>query len=379
MRAATRVSKVCDTCGSSLNLETPSGFCPACLLQTALEIDTTNSEEVAAAGAQIEDYEIIIEVARGGKGIVYRAQQLSPPRVVALKMMLPSLLDLPGAVARFRAEAEAVASLDHEGILPIYAVGEKDGVPFYSMKFAEGGNLAARIGGYRKSPRESALLLAGLARAVDHAHQHGILHRDLKPGNVLFDANGKGFVSDFGLAKWLARGGYLTQSLAILGTPFYMAPEQAAGAKLTPAADIYSLGAIFFHLLTGQPPFHGDNAVEILRKAAEQTPPMPRSIDPRIPRDLQTICLKCLEKGPSQRYASASALADDLERYLAGRVITARRASPGGQLLRWTRRNPVIAGLALASVCLFALLLLLTRRSWAHSEGAAHRGCFAFR
>src|SRR6266576_1690159 len=244
-----RVSKkICEICGSSLDLEAPSGFCPACLLGTVLEIDITDPSEISAAGTRIEDYEIINEVARGGMGVVYRARQNHPNRVVALKMILPSHLSSPDSVARFRTEAEAAASLDHECILPIYAVGEQDGVPFYSMKFAEGGNLAARRGDFRSAPRKSAALVAILARAVGHAHEHGILHRDLKPGNVLFDGTGKPFVSDFGLAKWLEREGDLTQTLAILGTPYYMAPEQATDSRgVTASADVYSLGAILYH------------------------------------------------------------------------------------------------------------------------------------
>ena len=241
-------AKICDTCGSSLDLEAPSGFCPACLLSTALD---GSEEEANAAGASIADYEILSEIARGGMGIVYRARQRIPARVVALKMILPAHISSAGAIARFRAEAEAAASLDHPGILPVYAVGEKDGAPFYSMKFAEGGSLAARLAAFRDKPRESANLIAKLARATAHAHERGILHRDLKPGNVLFDGTDKPFVSDFGLAKWLERECDLTQTLAILGTPHYMAPEQTADPhSITPAADIYSLGAILFHLLT---------------------------------------------------------------------------------------------------------------------------------
>jgi serine/threonine protein kinase len=355
-------TKVCDTCGAALDLEAPSGFCPACLLGTALEIDTTDPSEISAAGTSIEDYKIINEVARGGMGIVYRARQRVPTRIVALKMILPDQIGSSTAVARFRAEAEAAASLDHENILPIYAVGENDGVPFYSMKFAEGGNLSARIESFQRSPRDGATLIAALARAVEHAHAHGILHRDLKPGNVLFDAAGKPFVSDFGLAKWLEGDADLTQTFAILGTPFYMAPEQASGARrLTPAADIYSLGAILFHLLTRRVPFRGDNAIDVLRTAAERPVPRLRTLNRKVPPDLETICLKCLEKNPAVRYSSAGALADDLDRFLARRPILARRASPVTHAARWTRRNPWIAVLSAASLTLLAILFLLLR------------------
>jgi serine/threonine protein kinase/tetratricopeptide (TPR) repeat protein len=357
----TRVSaKVCETCGSTLDIEAPSGFCPACLLTTALEDYDSGPDKLRPGGTRVDDYEIISEVARGGMGIVYRARQRAPARVVALKMILPSQMGSSGAIARFRAEAEAVASLDHETILPVYAVGEKDGAPFYSMKFAEGGNLSARIPDLQRSPREAAALIATLARAVAYAHEHGIVHRDLKPGNVLFDGAGKPFVSDFGLAKWLERDGDLTQTLAIVGTPFYMAPEQAAGENsLTGAADIYSLGAMLFHLVSGAPPFQGENAMEVLRKAAEQPVPRLRRLNRRIPADLETICLKCLEKNPAARYASASDVAGDLERFLASRPIRARRAGPAKHFLRWTKRNPVIAGLAAATICLAGLLVLV--------------------
>jgi serine/threonine protein kinase/Tfp pilus assembly protein PilF len=360
-------SKVCETCGSTLDIEAPSGFCPACLLTTALEDYNIGLDKPGPAGTRIEDYEIISEVARGGMGIVYRARQRAPSRVVALKMILPSQMGSPGAIARFRAEAEAVASLDHEGILPIYAVGEKDGAPFYSMKFAEGGNLSARIADFGRAPRKSAILIAALARAVAHAHERDILHRDLKPGNVLFDAAGKPFVSDFGLAKWLEREADLTQTLAILGTPYYMAPEQAAGShSLTAATDIYSLGAILFHLLTGGPPFRGENAVEVLRNAAERPIPRPRSLNQTIPSDLETICLKCLEKNAESRYRSTAALADDLDRFIAGRTITARRASIATRIHRWTKRNRTVAGLsAAAAVLLVSLLLVLSNNGGA--------------
>jgi serine/threonine protein kinase/Tfp pilus assembly protein PilF len=349
--------RICDTCGTALDAEMLSGFCPGCLLDTVLE-----SETEAAPGSRINDYELLNEVARGGMGIVYRARQRKPSRVVALKMILPSHIGSLDALTRFRGETEAAASLDHEGILPIYAVGEKDGVPFYSMKFAEGGSLASHLAEFADKPRESAQLISKVARAVAHAHEHGILHRDLKPGNVLFDAASKPFVSDFGLARWLGREGDLTQTLAILGTPFYMAPEQTKNAhSITAAADIYSLGAILFHLLTGQPPFRGENAMEVLRNAAERPAPRPRTLNGKIPADLETVCLKCLEKNPAARYSSATALADDLDRFLARRTILARRANPITHAVRWIRRNPSIAGLGAASVLLLVLLLFVLR------------------
>jgi len=359
----TRVSeKLCEACGSSLDLEAPSGFCPACLLTIALDI---HDAEASVSAASIGDYEILSEIARGGMGIVYRARQRIPARVVALKMILPAHVGSPGAVARFRAEADAAASLDHENILPLYAVGESDGIPFYSMKFAEGGSLAARLSDFKDKPQASALLIAKLARAVAHAHERGILHRDLKPGNVLFDAASKAFVSDFGLARWLERECDLTQTLAILGTPFYMAPEQTKNAhSITAAADIYSLGAILFHLLTGQPPFRGENAMEVLRNAAERPAPRPRTLNRKIPADLETVCLKCLEKNPAARYPSATALAEDLERFIEGRTIHARSAGAATHLKRWIGRNPIVAGLsATATALLVCLLVVLLDRS----------------
>jgi len=311
--------------------------------------------EEPVSGSRIRDYELLNEVAHGGMGIVYRARQLVPPRIVALKMILPSNVGSAEAMTRFRAEAEAAASLEHEGILPIYAVGEHDGAPFYSMKFAEGGTLSAQIENYSDKPREAAALVAKLARAVAFAHEHRILHRDLKPGNVLFDSVGKPYVSDFGLAKWLARESDLTQTFAVLGTPFYMAPEQAISSNLvTEAADIYSLGAILYHLLTGHPPFSGDTPMEVLRRAAEELPQRLRLANRSIPRDLETVCLKCLEKDPEWRYSSAAALADDLDSFCAGRPIQARRAELITRAGKWVRRNPTSALLAASVVALAA-------------------------
>ena len=328
----------------------PSGFCPGCLLNTVLE---TQSE--SATASRIDDYELLNEVARGGMGIVYRAKQRAPSRIVALKMILPAHLNSPGAVNRFRAEAEAAASLDHENILPIYAVGEADGAPFYSMKFAEGGTLSTKIDNYRDKPRQVAALIAKLARAVAFAHEHGILHRDLKPGNVLFDSAGKPYVSDFGLAKWLQRECDLTQTLAILGTPYYMAPEQATDSRgVTASADVYSLGAILYHLLTGRPPFAGDTPMELLHRAETESPKPPRLTNQHVPRDLETICLKCLAKEPATRYASAAALAEDLERWLKHQPIQAKRSGFVTQGRKWVRRNPTTAVLAVLLIALAA-------------------------
>jgi serine/threonine protein kinase/predicted Zn-dependent protease len=347
--------KFCETCGSSVDFDMPSGFCPGCLLNTVLE-----TESESAAGSRIDDYEILSEVARGGMGIVYRAKQRVPSRVVALKMILPAHVGSLGAVNRFRAEAEVAASLDHDAILPIYAVGEHDGAPFYSMKVAEGGTLSARIVDYRDKPREAAALITKLARAVAYAHKQGILHRDLKPGNVLFDAAGKPYVSDFGLAKWLQRECDLTQTLAILGTPYYIAPEQARNSKaVTAAADIYSLGAILYHLLEGRPPAEGDSPMEVLQRANSQ---VLRLTNRRVPRDLATICLKCLEREPTARYGSAAALAEDLERFCADRPIIARPIGLTSRAWRWSRRNPVLAGLSATTLLLLTTILTLVAR-----------------
>jgi serine/threonine protein kinase/tetratricopeptide (TPR) repeat protein len=351
--------EICESCGATLHGEWPGGLCPACLLTTAIE---EGEAEEPVCGSRIQDYELLNEVARGGMGIVYRARQRVPSRIVALKMILPAHVGSTDAMTRFRAETEAAASLEHEGILPIYAVGEHDGAPFYSMKFAEGGTLADRLGQYRAKPRDAAALVALLARAVAYAHEHGILHRDLKPGNVLFDDASKPYVSDFGLAKWLARESNLTETFGVLGTPFYMAPEQAVSSHMvTASADIYSLGAILYHLLTGHPPFTGDTPMEVLHRAAEQPAPRPRLTNRSIPPDLETICLKCLEKDPAWRYSSAAALVEDLDRFCTGHAIQARRTGLVTRGGKWIRRNPSIA---LMAALLLALGLPLGMMIW---------------
>ena len=317
--------------------------------------DVLGELDVCDADWRIGNYQILEEIGRGGMGVIYRARQRHSRRIVALKRILSYHADSQETLARFRREAQAAASLDHPNILPIYEVSEcDDGLPFFSMKFAGGGSLLEAAPALASEPRRAVALLTKVARAVQYAHGQGILHRDLKPGNVLLDGRGEPLVSDFGLAKWLDTSSHLTRTLTIFGTPGYIAPEQVNGpsARLGPAADVYSLGAILFDLLTGRPPFLGEHALKVIQQASEKPAPKLRTLVPSLDRDLETICAKCLEREPSARYRSAGALAEDLERWLEGRHIVARPVSPAARAWRWTRRNPVIAGMA-------ALLLVL--------------------
>jgi hypothetical protein len=327
---------------------------------------TTPPQKTAARSlpANFGDYAILGEIARGGMGVVYRARQASASREVALKMVLHGGHTTDAERQRFRQEAEAAANLDHPNIVPIYEVGEHEGQPFYSMKLVEGNSLAHDLPHFQRNPRAAAELLATVARAVHHAHQRGILHRDLKPGNILLDRARQPHVTDFGLAKRLEGDSGLTQSGAIVGTPEYMAPEQARGQKgLTVAADVYALGAILYALLTGRPPFKGEHILETLRQAMDTEATPPRLHNPQVNRDLEVICLKCLEKDAGKRYGSAEALAQDLERWLAGEPIQARPVSTATRLVKWCRRRPAVAALAgvllLVTVGAFAVVMWL--------------------
>ncbi len=304
----------------------------------------------------VGDYDLLGEIARGGMGIVYRARQRSLNRLVALKVIRDGGCASPDDARRFRNEAEAVANLDHPHIVPIHEVGEHRGCGFFSMKLVEGGSLGDRIKDYVGDTRAAARIVAAVARAIVHAHERGILHRDLKPSNILIDDRGEPLVADFGLARRVEGDSELTQSGAVLGTPAFMAPEQATGRKgaVTIATDIHGLGAVLYALLTGRAPFRGETPQATLEQVREQAPDPPSTIRPAVDRDLETICLKCLEKEPARRYLTAQAVAEDLERWLAGRPIAARRAGPVERAWRLCRHHPRSTALASVLVLLLA-------------------------
>jgi WD40 repeat protein len=316
--------------------------------------------EAHTAAGRCGEHELLAEIARGGMGVVYQARHTRLGRVVALKMILAGQLASPAEMQRFRVEAQAAATLDHPHIVPIYEVGEYHGQPFFTMKLVEGSSLAQQLAHFTKDPRAAARLLARVARAVHHAHQRGILHRDLKPANILLDGHGEPHVTDFGLARRVEGDSSLTQTGAIVGTPSYMPPEQARAEKsLTTAIDVYSLGAILYEVLTGRPPFRASTPLDTILQVLEQEPVPPRKLQPRIDRDLETICLKCLDKAPPRRYGSAEALAEDLERYLAGEPIRSRPMRVWERGLRWARRRPALAALvAVSGVAALALVAL---------------------
>jgi tetratricopeptide (TPR) repeat protein/tRNA A-37 threonylcarbamoyl transferase component Bud32 len=319
----------------------------------------------------VGDYELLEVIGRGGMSVVYKARQKSLNRLLAVKMIRARDAEATVDLQRLLHEAETIAHLDHPHLVPVYEVGWDQGVPYFSMKLMEGGSLADALPRWAVQPRAAARLMVQVARAVHHAHQRGILHRDLKPSNILLDQDGQPHVSDFGLAKRLETNSGLTQSGAIVGTPSYMAPEQARGRQgtITTATDLYGLGAILYTLLTGHPPFRGDTVLDTLEQVKELEPERPSGKNRRVDRDLETICLKCLRKEPRQRYGSAEALAEDLERWLTGVPILARRTRLGERLAKWAKRRPAFA--AMVGITSLALLALLAGAVWHNARLSA--------
>src|SRR5882724_10898631 len=385
-RGIIRVFRICRKCGAKIFSDAPKGLCTACVLETALGIlpdapvaaDQENEAANRRMGesarspsprfsdspfqsvpmlGELGDYELLEEIGRGGQGVVFRARQKRLNRTVALKVISLGQWASKAHLKRFRREAEAAASLDHPCIVPIYEVDERDGSCYFSMKFVEGGQLDEVT---RREPmpiRRAVELIAKVARTVHYAHEHGILHRDIKPGNILLDAKGEPHLTDFGLARLVESESSVTQTLDVLGTPSYMAPEQAVGnnAAVSSATDVYGLGAVLYQLLTGHPPFAGGTTYETIKLLEDTEPRPPRLLNPKVDRDISTICLKCLEKDPKRRSSSALALAEDLERWLKHEPIQARHTGIVTRGRKWVRRNPTSALLAASLLALAAI------------------------
>src|SRR5438105_13763504 len=361
----------CPKCGAEIPADAPEGGCPGCLLESGLRLlasededaptvapkqQRTTSKRLVEILGELGDYELLQEVGRGGQGVVFRARQKSLNRIVAVKVIGLGQWATKEHLKRFRLEAEAAASLDHPSIVPIYEVGERDGQCYFSMKFVEGGQLDEVVKHTPLSIRQAVELIAKVARTVQYAHEHGILHRDIKPGNILLDTKGEPQLTDFGLARLVEAESTITRTREALGTPSYMAPEQAAGeyTKLSNATDVYGLGAVLYQLLTDHPPFAGGTTYETIKLLLDTEPRQPRLLNPKIDRDLSTICLKCLEKDPKRRYASELALAEDLEHWLKHEPILARHTGIITRGKKWVRRKPTKALLAASLVALAA-------------------------
>src|SRR5437588_7230596 len=367
------VLRLCRKCGAEILADAPEGLCTACLFETGLNLlasapvaaddDSGSAEDVsngttapqikkaprpAKTLANFGDYELLEEIGRGGQGVVYRARQKSLNRTVALKVIGLGHWATEAHLKRFRREAESAASLEHPCIVPIYEVGERDGSCYFSMKFIEGGQLDEVVRSEPITIRRAVELIAKVARIVHYAHEHHILHRDIKPGNILLDQKGEPHLTDFGLARLVETESTVTRTMEVLGTPSYMAPEQAVGnnAAISSVTDVYGLGAVLYQLLTGQPPFAGGTTYETIKLLLDIEPRQPRLLNPKIDRDLSTICLKCLEKDPKRRYSSALALAEDLEHWLKHEPIQARRTGIFTRGRKWMRRKPSIAVMA---------------------------------
>ena len=359
--------RVCPECGARIFADAPRGFCSVCLFKTGLGgfVEENGETPPVHIPTHFGDYELEGEIGRGGQGVVYRARQKSLNRTVALKIIVLGHWATARHLKRFRLEAEAAASLNHPSIVPIHEIGERDGCCYFSMNLIEGGQLDEVVRREAISIRRAAELIAKLARTVHYAHEHGILHRDIKPGNILLDKEGEPHLTDFGLARLVETDSTVTRTTELLGTPSYMAPEQASGnnVALTSATDIYGLGAVLYHLLTGCPPFAGETTYETVRLVLETDPRQPRLLNPKVNRDLSTICLKCLQKDPQRRYASALALAEDLERWLKHEPILARRTGLFARGKKWVRRKPAIAAVITLSLALIATVGVIVWKS----------------
>ena len=356
-------ARLCPQCGAELPVDAPAGLCPRCLLRQGIgngsgtPSTTVNDPTLAprttnpgapGPGTQVRyfgDYEILEEIARGGMGVVYKARQMSLNRPVALKMILAGEWATPEARQRFRAEAEAAANLQHPNIVAIHEVGEHEGQQYFSMDFVAGKNLADLVRGNPLSAERAAAYVQTIAEAIHFAHQRGILHRDLKPQNVLIDAEDRPRITDFGLAKRVETDSGLTRTGDVIGSPSYMPPEQASSCpdEVGPHSDVYSLGAILYELLTGRPPFRGATTWETICQVLQTPPVSLRKLNPAVPRDLETICLKCLEKSPAKRFGSAHELAEELERFLHGeRILSSSRRLEPARMGRWVKWGALI-------------------------------------
>ncbi len=368
-KAETTDARVCGKGGYTIFETAPQGLCSVCLLDTALSIlteplgpkafgDDADSVDAAALFSASDDYELLEEIGRGGQGVVYRARQKSLNRTVALKIIGLGPGTTKAHLKRFRLEAEAAARLNHPFVVPIHEIGQRNGRCYFSMGLVEGGRLDQIAKRELMSPRQAAEMITKLARTVHYAHEHGIVHRDIKPGNILLDTKGEPHLTDFGVARLLETENDATRTIEVLGTPSYMAPEQAQAnqGQVSSATDVYGLGAVLYQLLTGQPPFVGGTPYETVRLLLDTEPRQPQLSNPKVDRDLSTICLKCLEKDPKRRYSSALALAEDLERWLRREPIEARHAGVLTRGQKWVRRKPAIAGVIALSLTLAAAI-----------------------
>src|SRR6266567_929136 len=369
-RAETTNARVCGKCGNTIFDTAPQGLCSVCLFDTGLSILTesvggplakdfgadndSSSTDAAELFSASDDYELLEEIGRGGQGVVYRARQKSLNRTVALKIIGISHGRTKAHLKRFRLEAEAAAKLNHPFVVPIHEIGQRKGRCYFSMGLVEGGRLDQIAKREPMSPRQATEVIAKLARTVHYAHQHSVVHRDIKPGNILLDTKGEPHLTDFGVARLLETENDATCTIEVSGTPSYMAPEQAHAnnGHVSSATDVYGLGAVLYQLLAGQPPFIGGTPFETVRLLLETEPRQPRLLNPKVDRDLSTICLKCLEKDPKRRYSSALALAEDLEHWLRHEPIRARRTGVLARGRKWIRRNPAAAALVVMSVLL---------------------------